>query len=164
MKEGGKSAPEHTEEPRWASQAGFAFVSLFCAQLSVPLLTSAAHETTLKQVAEKEGRKLQCLLRVSRSPGCFVRASCSPSMLEPVTFQRGTTLLPGTARAYLLLSCVMSNQAAGCWGAALFSLPNQFKPSLSSLLSMQWCSYSCLWSGVCCMETIKDTNSGISGF
>lgn len=106
----------------------------------------SSHQTTLKQVAEKEGRKWQCLLRVSRSPGCFVRASCSPSLLEPVTLQRGTTLLPGTARACLLLSCVMSKQAAGCWGAALFSLPNQFKPNLSSLLSVQWCSCSCLWS------------------
>lgn len=112
LKKAGESAPEHTEEPRWPRQAGFAFVSLFCPQLSAPLLTSAVHETTLKQVAGKEGRKLQCLLRASRSPGCFVRASCSPSLPEPVTFQRGTTLLAGTARTWLLLSCVMSKQAA----------------------------------------------------
>lgn len=95
------------------------FVPLFCPQLSAPLLTSAVRETRLKQVAEKEGRQLQRLLRVSRSPGCFGRASCSPSLLDAVTFQRGTTLLPGPARSFHV-SC--QTQAAACWGAALLSL------------------------------------------
>lgn len=119
----------------------------------------SSHQPALGQGAEQEGRKLLVLLRASRSPGCFVRASCSPCHLA-----KGHHAAARDSQDLLLLSCVMSKQAARCWGLLCSALPNQFTPNLSSLLSVQRCSHCCLWSGLCCTKTAKDTHSGISVF
>lgn len=145
------------------------FVYLNCPLFSVPVLISAIHKATFKQVKEKKGKKLLCFLKVSRSHRVVRQSLLQPLTagawvcgFESVTFQRCITLLSETASVFLpsLMCHVKTGQ----------QLPgvHSAKPCQTNLNQKCTTFFQCsgmlspLLSRVYCTRTIKDMHVGIS--